>query len=96
MVTWKLIFTPEDILESDPPHHFVCIQTDFPEMNRQSPYLVEQSHAVKEKTPSFLAAPATFKVILTVAAIGVPLVLAYGFWIYRIFRGKVTLDDASY
>jgi len=42
------------------------------------------------------AAVPTFKVILTVACIGVPLVLAYGFWIYRIFRGKVTLDDTSY
>ncbi|MCB1084678.1 MAG: cytochrome d ubiquinol oxidase subunit II [Chlamydiia bacterium] len=42
------------------------------------------------------ATSATFKVVLTVAAIGVPLVLAYGFWIYRIFRGKVTLDDTSY
>ncbi|WP_420420912.1 cytochrome d ubiquinol oxidase subunit II [Simkania sp.] len=42
------------------------------------------------------AAASTYKVILTVACIGVPLVLAYGFWIYRIFRGKVTLDDTSY
>ncbi|MCB1110175.1 MAG: cytochrome d ubiquinol oxidase subunit II [Chlamydiia bacterium] len=42
------------------------------------------------------ATVATFKVILTVAGIGVPLVLAYGFWIYRIFRGKVSLDEASY
>ncbi len=38
----------------------------------------------------------TMKVVLIVAAIGVPLVLAYGYWIYRIFRGKVTLDDTSY
>ena len=38
----------------------------------------------------------TMKVILTVALIGMPLVLAYGYWIYRIFRGKVKLDEASY
>ena len=38
----------------------------------------------------------TMKVILIVAAIGVPLALAYGYWVYRIFRGKVTLDDTSY
>jgi cytochrome d ubiquinol oxidase subunit II len=42
------------------------------------------------------AAPSTLKVILIVACIGVPLVLAYGFWIYRIFRGKVKLSDTSY
>ena len=38
----------------------------------------------------------TLQVILTVALIGVPLVLLYGFWIYRVFRGKVKLDDTSY
>lgn len=38
----------------------------------------------------------TLQVIVTVAAIGVPLVLAYGFWIYRIFRGKVKLEHTSY
>lgn len=38
----------------------------------------------------------TFKVILTVAVIGVPLVILYGWWIYRIFRGKVQLDPHSY
>ncbi len=38
----------------------------------------------------------TMKVVLIVAVIGVPLVLAYGYWIYRIFRGKVKLDEASY
>lgn len=42
------------------------------------------------------AAPSTLKVILIVASIGVPLVLAYGFWIYRIFRGKVIVESTSY
>ena len=38
----------------------------------------------------------TLKVLLIVVAIGVPLVLAYGLWIYRIFRGKVKLGKSSY
>ena len=39
---------------------------------------------------------ATLKVVLIVALIGLPLVLTYGCWVYRIFRGKVILDEASY
>ncbi len=39
---------------------------------------------------------ATLRNLLIVVAIGLPLVLAYGFWVYRIFRGKVDLQDASY
>lgn len=42
------------------------------------------------------AADNTLRVILTIAAIGVPLVLAYGYFIYRVFRGKVKLDKMSY
>ncbi len=42
------------------------------------------------------ATVATFKVVLTIAGIGVPMVLAYGYWIYRIFRGKVSIDETSY
>lgn len=38
----------------------------------------------------------TLKILLLIVLIGVPLVLAYGFYIYRIFRGKVKLDDHSY
>ncbi|MBI3900785.1 MAG: cytochrome d ubiquinol oxidase subunit II [Chlamydiia bacterium] len=38
----------------------------------------------------------TLKNLLTVAVIGVPLVLGYGFWVYRIFSGKVKLDHSSY
>ena len=34
--------------------------------------------------------------LLIIVIIGVPLVLAYGVWIYRIFRGKVRLDQSSY
>ncbi|MBI3211778.1 MAG: cytochrome d ubiquinol oxidase subunit II [Simkania negevensis] len=36
------------------------------------------------------------KVVTIVALIGVPLVLAYGFWIYKIFHGKVKIDTSSY
>jgi cytochrome d ubiquinol oxidase subunit II len=40
---------------------------------------------------------ATLKILLTFAAIGVPLVLAYGYWVYRTFRGKVEkLHSSSY
>lgn len=38
----------------------------------------------------------TLRNLLVVVLIGVPLVLAYGFWIYRIFRGKVKLEHMSY
>lgn len=42
------------------------------------------------------SSPQTLKILLIVVAIGVPLVLAYGFWVYRIFRGKVRIDSTSY
>ncbi len=42
------------------------------------------------------SSPKTLGILLIVVALGVPLVLAYGFWIYRIFRGKVRLDSSSY
>jgi cytochrome d ubiquinol oxidase subunit II len=38
----------------------------------------------------------TLTVLLIIVAIGIPLVLAYGFIVYRIFRGKVALDSTSY
>ena len=38
----------------------------------------------------------TLKVLLTIVLIGVPLVLGYGVWVYRIFGGKVKLDSSSY
>ncbi|HSX11180.1 MAG TPA: cytochrome d ubiquinol oxidase subunit II [Chlamydiales bacterium] len=42
------------------------------------------------------SSPKTLTVLLIVVAIGVPLVLAYGAWVYRIFRGKVRLEKSSY
>lgn len=42
------------------------------------------------------SSPLTLKVLLIIVAIGLPLVFAYGFYVYRIFRGKVQLDEHSY
>ncbi len=38
----------------------------------------------------------TLKVMLTIALLGVPVVLAYTIWIYRNFMGPVVLDEHSY
>ena len=38
----------------------------------------------------------TLGVLLIVVLLGIPLVLGYGFWVYRIFRGKVRLEKSSY
>jgi cytochrome d ubiquinol oxidase subunit II len=42
------------------------------------------------------ASNGTLRNLMVVVLIGLPLVLAYGFWIYRIFRGKVVLSKSSY
>jgi cytochrome d ubiquinol oxidase subunit II len=42
------------------------------------------------------SSPLTLKTMLTIALIGMPLVLAYTFLVYREFRGPVRLDDISY
>jgi cytochrome d ubiquinol oxidase subunit II len=42
------------------------------------------------------SSPLTLKVLLTIVAIGIPFVLAYGYYVYRIFRGKVRLEKGSY
>lgn len=38
----------------------------------------------------------TLMVLMIIVAIGVPLVIAYCGWVYRIFRGKVRLEKSSY
>jgi cytochrome d ubiquinol oxidase subunit II len=38
----------------------------------------------------------TLTTMLIIAAVGMPLVLAYTAFIYRTFRGKVVLDEHSY
>ena len=40
--------------------------------------------------------PKTLGIILVIACIGVPVVIAYTVYIYWIFRGKVKLDKLSY
>jgi len=40
--------------------------------------------------------PATLTVMLVIALIGMPLVIGYTFFIYRVFKGKVELNEASY
>ena len=42
------------------------------------------------------SSPNTLRNLLIVVLIGIPLVLSYGVWIYRIFRGKVKLESSSY
>ncbi|MDN3507600.1 MAG: cytochrome d ubiquinol oxidase subunit II, partial [Simkaniaceae bacterium] len=37
----------------------------------------------------------TYKVLAIITGIGIPLILAYGWWIYRTFRGKVVLDEKT-
>jgi len=38
----------------------------------------------------------TLKIMLTMVAIGAPLVIAYTIFVYRTFRGKVKIDESSY
>ena len=40
--------------------------------------------------------PMTLMVMLVIALLGMPVVIAYTVFIYRVFRGKVVLDDHSY
>lgn len=38
----------------------------------------------------------TLGILMVVVAIGVPMILGYGYWVYRVFRGKVKLEKSSY
>lgn len=38
----------------------------------------------------------TLEVLLIIVLIGIPFVIGYGIWIYRIFRGKVKIGKSSY
>lgn len=64
----------------------------FPYMIRSSISPEVNSLTISNSASSHL----TLKVLLIIVAIGIPLVLAYGFYVYRIFRGKVRLDTHSY
>ncbi|NGX37189.1 MAG: Cytochrome bd-I ubiquinol oxidase subunit 2 [Chlamydiae bacterium] len=63
------------------------------------PYMLRST--VNPETNSLLifnssSSQLTLKILLIIVAIGIPLVLAYGFYAYRVFRGKVELEDTSY
>jgi cytochrome bd ubiquinol oxidase subunit II len=63
------------------------------------PYMVRSSiHPEANSLTIFNSAssPLTLKVLLWIVGIGVPIVLAYGFYIYRVFRGKVKIGPTSY
>ncbi len=63
------------------------------------PNLVRSSVLPEQYSLTFAnasASPLTLRVLLIIVLIGIPLVLAYGVLIYRIFRGKVKLDVHSY
>jgi cytochrome d ubiquinol oxidase subunit II len=63
------------------------------------PYMIRSS--VNPEANSLLitnsaASPLTLKVLLIIVAIGLPFVFGYGFYVYRIFRGKVRIEPHSY
>lgn len=62
------------------------------------PYLVFSHPNPEYSLTAFNAAssPRTLGIMLTIALIGIPVVLAYSVSIYWIFRGKVRLDKMSY
>jgi cytochrome d ubiquinol oxidase subunit II len=63
------------------------------------PNLVRSTIHPEENSLTFFnaaASPLTLKVLLIIVLIGIPMVLAYGTMIYRIFRGKVRIGPSSY
>ncbi len=64
----------------------------FPTLVRSSLDPLNNSLTIANAASSEL----TLKVLLIIVLIGLPLVFAYGVYVYRTFRGKVKLDDHSY
>lgn len=63
------------------------------------PNLVRSSLDPEHNSLTFFnsaASPLTLRVLLIIVLIGIPLVLAYGTMVYRIFRGKVKIEPTSY
>ncbi|HEX7653754.1 MAG TPA: cytochrome d ubiquinol oxidase subunit II, partial [Verrucomicrobiae bacterium] len=62
------------------------------------PHLIYSQPAPENSLTVYNAAssPKTLGIMLVIAAIGIPVVLAYTISIYWIFRGKVKLDRMSY
>lgn len=65
---------------------------NFPNLVRSS-ILPEQNSLTIANS---IASDKTLAVLTVIAAIGTPLVIAYGFYIYHTFRGKVKLEPTSY
>ena len=42
------------------------------------------------------SSPRTLTVMLVIALIGMPFVIGYTIWIYRVFRGQTVLTETSY
>jgi cytochrome d ubiquinol oxidase subunit II len=61
---------------------------------RLVPSLSDLNHSLTIYNAS--SSQTTLRVMLVIALIGMPLVLAYTFFIYRAFKGKVVLGDESY
>lgn len=64
----------------------------YPYMIRSSIHPETNSLIISNSASSEL----TLKVLLIIVGIGIPLVLGYGFYIYRVFRGKVEIEPTSY
>jgi cytochrome d ubiquinol oxidase subunit II len=64
----------------------------YPVMIRSSVYPDSHSLLVQNSASS----PLTLKILLIIVAVGLPLVFSYGYYIYRIFRGKVRIEKHSY
>ncbi len=63
------------------------------------PFLVRSSEATAENSLTLYNAASsltTLRVLLTIVCIGVPVVIGYGIYIYKVFRGKVRLGSSSY
>ncbi len=65
---------------------------NFPVLIRSSVMPNQNSLTLYNSGSSFL----TYKVLFIIVLIGIPLVLGYGFFVYRLFRGKVRLGPTSY
>ena len=64
----------------------------FPNLIRSTIDPAQLSLTIYDASSSLL----TLKILMTIVLIGVPLVLAYGFYIYKVFRGKVRIGPMSY
>ncbi len=62
------------------------------------PYLIRSSINIENSLDIYnaSASPSTLTVLAIIAAIGLPIVIAYGFYVYRTFRGKVKMTHMSY